>query len=103
MSRAAAVRFGKRDPGTTLAYAFRSGQIGFIDGPGSMPDGALCLASGPTELIRDLISGLCRHGYDGVTLLIPGIPESSSDTDAYLAFKRFSDRIELSLARQVPA
>jgi hypothetical protein len=88
----------ERDPGTTLAYAYRSGQIGFIDGPGSMPDGALFLGSGPQQIIRDLISGISRHAYDGVTLLVPGVPESESDEAAYTAFMRFFERIQDQLA-----
>lgn len=86
-----------RAAGATLAYCFRSGQIGFIDGPGSMPDGALFLAAGPKEIVHELIGGLGRRAYDGVTLLVPGVPESESEDAAYSAFIRFFERVELQL------
>lgn len=38
-----------------------------------------------------------RHGYDGVTLLIPGIPEADSDDDVMDALLRFRRLIEMRM------
>jgi hypothetical protein len=93
------LKHGDRPAGTTLAYAFRSGLIGFIDGPGPMPDGALWIVSGAREQIHELVAGNARRAYDNETLLVPGVPEAQSDPAAYEAFRNFHDRIHGLLAK----
>lgn len=38
-----------------------------------------------------------RHGYDGVTLLVPGVPEADGDDDAMDALLRFRRLIEMRM------
>lgn len=52
----------------------------------------LPIASGPARKLRDEISGVARHAYDGVTLLVPGVPEAPTEDaalDALLKFKQW--------------
>lgn len=37
------------------------------------------------------MSARLRHGYDGKTLLVPGIPEARDQGEAYEALKRFKE------------
>ncbi|HAF44690.1 MAG TPA: host nuclease inhibitor protein [Gallionellaceae bacterium] len=69
-----------------IAYCYRSGQIRFGR---KVPEGAIQVAVGPAKPLRELIRNVARHAYDGVTLLVPGIPEAASDEDAGDALQRF--------------
>lgn len=73
---------------TTLAYCFASGHIEFGH---RCPSGALPMARGPERTVRELIEGNCRHGYDGVTLLVPGVPEAPDQSAGVAALERFLD------------
>jgi hypothetical protein len=85
---------------TTTAYAFRSGQIGFIPGSQPVPDGALVIAKGPTEIVRSVVQGAARLAYDNQTWLVPGCPEAENENAAYDAFIRFFERIRDHMARR---
>lgn len=74
----------------TFAYCFASCEIGFSD---VMPPGSLPIAKGPDKTLRAFISGIARHTYDGETLLVPGIPEATDETEALKAFVRFHEWI----------
>lgn len=81
------------------ATADRTGVIEFeriadVDG------GAITFASGPARQLRELVEVNARHSYDGVTLLVPGIPEAPTDEEALKALRRFRELIELRLAGQ---
>ena len=41
--------------------------------------------------VRRVVSALARHAYDGVTLLVPGMPEARNQADAMTALIRFRD------------
>lgn len=75
-------------PRPTIAYCYASGVIEFGPYP---PRGTLPIAAGPREKLEELISGACRHAYDGKTLLVPGIPEAATQSDGLDALKRFRD------------
>lgn len=75
-----------------IAYAWASGRIDFGR---KVPDGALCIATGPAKTLRSTIEVLARHGYgksEGV-LLVPGIPEASSQAAGILALIVFQRRV----------
>ncbi len=70
------------------AYCFASGHIEFGR---SIPSGAIVIARGPAELLRDFIEVNARHGYrtrrvhgrptkipGSETLLVPGVPEAAN-------------------------
>jgi len=61
------------------AYCFASGQIEFGR---SIPDGALPIAVGPSQKLRDFIEPVARHGYH--TRLIKGRPTKIPGTDSLL-------------------
>ena len=83
----------------TVAYAYRGGQIGFISPPrdGGIPEGTLFIARGDADLVRDIVSGLARRAYDNETLIVPGCPEATDDTQALDAFKQFAARVQNAL------
>lgn len=73
-----------------IAYCYRSGQIMFGR---SVPEGAIKVAQGPAKKLREMITCVARHAYDGKTLLVPGIPEAETEQDAENALRRFLDWI----------
>jgi hypothetical protein len=79
-----------------IAYAFRSGHIGFGT---SVPDGALFIANGPAKQVGQIVRGNARLAYDNETWLVPGCPEAQNDEEAYKAFVAFFDRIRKQLIR----
>lgn len=84
-----------------IAYAFRSGHIDFASkyfGHG-IPQGALFIAEAPINILGPIIRGLARHAYDGVTLLVSGVPEAADEDEAYDKFKVFFDRVQIALGR----
>lgn len=72
------------------AFCYASGRIEFGH---HLPDGALPIARGQSRKLRELISAHARHGYDGKTLLVPGVPEASGPTAAMHALGRWLDRL----------
>ena len=68
------------------AFCWRDGKIGFAS---RLPKGAMLLFRGPSEKLRDLLSTKSRHAYDGVTLLVPGVPEAENEGEAFKAVCRF--------------
>lgn len=79
-----------------IAYAFRSGHIGFGT---TVPDGALLIAKGPKKIIGPIVRGNARLAYDNETYLVPGCPEAENDEQATIAFMRFFDRIRKSVEK----
>ena len=79
----------------TLAYCYRNGVLGFTDS--ACPDGALPVAKGNGKKWRQQVEVLCRLAYDGVRLLVPGVPEAENDTDALNAVYRFQAALEWAL------
>lgn len=73
-----------------LAYAWRSGQIGFGE---KLPAGALSLARDEESKLRETVAGLARHAWDGKTLLVPGVPEQADDSKALEAHVAFQMRV----------
>jgi hypothetical protein len=57
------------------AYCWASGLIQFGR---KVPEGAIAIASGPAEPLRDAITTYARHGKGASTgcLLVPGVPEA---------------------------
>jgi hypothetical protein len=76
-------------PIIAVAFCDASGVIEF--GP-TCPPGRLPIAAGPRAKLERLIIGACRHGYDGTTLLVPGIPEADSQSAGLDALKAFRER-----------
>jgi hypothetical protein len=79
------------------AYAFASGHIGFTDS--ALPNGALLLAYGPEDVVRSTVEGNARRAYDNETLLVPGCPETETQTAALEAFAKFFERVQLKLGK----
>jgi len=73
---------------TIFAYCWASGQIEF--GP-RVPQGALAIAKGREDALRDLMCAASRHAYDGETLLVPGVPEAPDQIAAVDALKAWCD------------
>lgn len=80
-----------------VAYAWRSGEIGIGD---EIPNGALPIArSENRQALEYVISACARHAYDGVSLLVPGVPEAQTDGEALEALAAFHEAVESSLQR----
>ncbi|MCR5943965.1 host nuclease inhibitor protein [Ochrobactrum sp. XJ1] len=78
------------------AYCYRSGEIGFGN---STPQRALELAhSRRSRELRKIIEINARHGKTGSILLVPGVPEADSDTEALEACLRFKKLVAMRLA-----
>lgn len=75
-------------------FCWRDGRIEF--GRRS-PRNALPLATGPLRRLRGIVCAKARHAYDGSTLLVPGVPEAETDTDALSAAVDFSKRLKSAL------
>ena len=67
------------------AHVWRTGEIVFRSKGRACPEGALPLPDVP----RSLIEVRARRGYDGKTLLVPGIPEARTDEAAMKALDAF--------------
>lgn len=68
------------------AYCYASGLIEFGE---RVPDGALPVFEGEEGYVRKLIEVTARHAYDGVSLLVPGVPEAPEQMAAVDALIRF--------------
>lgn len=82
------------------AYAYRGGQIGFQRMSEPMPEGTLLVAVGPERIVGPLVRGLARLAYDNETYLVPGVPETEDDEQAFKAFMMFFDRVRIALERK---
>ncbi|EIX0306246.1 host nuclease inhibitor protein [Salmonella enterica] len=71
---------------TITAYCWASGLIEFGN---TLPEGALPIVTGSEKQVRDVVTVLARHAYNG-DLLVPGIPEAASQDEAREALVRFS-------------
>lgn len=75
------------------AYAWRNGRIEFGN---KVPEGAICFASGKAKKVRAVVTATARQAYDGVTLLVPGVPEAENDDaamDALITYSRWTERL----------
>ena len=71
-------------------FCFRTGVIGFRENPADIPRGSITIAVGESEALKHKVSACARHDYDGVTLLVPGVPEADTDQEAYDALVRWT-------------
>ena len=85
------------EPIYVTCYAYRGGVIEFAPASAGVPDGALLIATGQRGAIVPVVCGLARRAYDNATLLVPGCPEATNDTEAYEAFAKFFERVQRSL------
>ncbi|MGO1072587.1 hypothetical protein [Lysobacter sp. CA199] len=69
-----------------IAYCFASGHIRFGQ---IVPPGAIEIARGRADELREQITATARLAYDGETLLVPGVPEASDDDEKALALNRY--------------
>ena len=74
-----------------FAYCYPNGVIKFRSAKLGLPKGALPIVRGPGKIVREEISSKARHGYDGKTLLVPGVPEAPDQLAGVEALKRFND------------
>ncbi|EBI2125149.1 host nuclease inhibitor protein [Salmonella enterica] len=74
---------------TITAYCWASGLIEFGN---TLSEGALPIVTGSEKRVRDVVTVLARHAYNG-DLLVPGIPEAASQDEAREALVRFSRAI----------
>lgn len=83
----------------TRAYCYASGLIGFGT---KIPKGALVIARGPEQPLKEFIESRARHGYrtklvngrptkvrGSDTLLVPGLPEADNQRVALDALHRW--------------
>lgn len=63
-----------------FAYCWENGLIAFGH---TIPEGVALMAhSDNEELLREKMNVWARHAYDGVSLLVPGIPEAGDPAEA---------------------
>lgn len=72
---------------TIIAYCFASGQIQF----GSyVPEGAIAIAQGKEETVREVIEVTARLSrHDNETLFVPGVPEAFNQREGLTALARY--------------
>lgn len=64
------------------------------------PDSTCAMfAEGPAKLLRKAVMMRARMGYDGVTLLMPGVPEAESAVAEFEAVAAFAVQIALLIER----
>ncbi|MCF4125015.1 host nuclease inhibitor protein [Methylobacterium sp. SyP6R] len=83
-----------------VVYCSRGGVIGIGR---RAPRGTLALISGPGRPLRSIVEVVARHAYTGGDLLVPGIPEATSDVEALEAAGSFRDQVARRLADRVGA
>lgn len=89
----------KPSTGTTIAYCWRSGLLGFADG--TLPDGALPLDRGTGDEWRGGVEVMCRLMKDGSgRYLVPGVPEAENDEEALQAVFKFREWIKQRALRR---
>lgn len=82
----------------TIAFVYRSGEIGFNE---RLPDGAIPITNSKySNKLKKAVEANARHSYDGKTLLVPGVPEAKSESDALLSVDYFRDIIEMRMANK---
>jgi hypothetical protein len=72
-----------------VGFCYRSGEIDTCTG--APPDGTIPFVrsrKGPARL-KEVISVKARRAYDGVNLLVPGIPEAVDDAAALDALEKW--------------
>ena len=72
---------------TVFVYCGRNGVISYSENP--QEQGLVRLAAGKPDEVKPIVEVLARHAYDGRTLLVPGIPEATTDHEAHAAARRF--------------
>ncbi|ECQ6404744.1 host nuclease inhibitor protein [Salmonella enterica subsp. enterica] len=75
---------------TIIAYCWASGLIEFGN---TLLEGALPIVTGSENQVRDEVTVMARHAYNG-DLLVPGIPEAADQNEAREALERFSRVIQ---------
>jgi hypothetical protein len=86
------------------AYCYRNGVIKFSNDPPvkkrwKLPKGALPLATGPEDVLREIISAIARESYPtkrggtDTVPLVPGVPEAADSEAALDAVDRFVKQI----------
>lgn len=75
-----------------VAWCWASGQIEFGD-VGTVPDGAIVVASGAKAHLRVVIEATARHGKGASAgkLLVPGIPEAEDQQEAGDALEKWTE------------
>lgn len=81
-----------------FAVCWSNGVIEFV-GDGLLPDGALPIIKGDEQVVRGIIDQFARLGHDNTTLLVPGIPEALTSTEAESALASFSLRVRSALGQ----
>lgn len=62
---------------------------GVIEFGRHVPVSAIESASGPKRPLREYISVMARHAYDGETLLVPGVPEAEDQEHGVDALRKW--------------
>ncbi len=74
------------DMADTIAFCWASGLIQFGD---QVPEGAIEIARGDDQVVREILVTNSRHAYDNVSLLVPGVPEAANQTEGGDALECF--------------
>jgi len=73
-------------------FAWANGVIGFGE---SVPEGALPIVAAARGTIIPKVKARARLAYDNRTLLVPGIPEATTDSARLDALMRFRALVNL--------
>ncbi|GAA4475442.1 hypothetical protein GCM10023157_04290 [Gluconacetobacter asukensis] len=79
------------------AYCYADRKIEFGK---TIPNGDLPCGRGPARKLRDVVSVNARHAKDGISLLVPGIPEATNEFEAIEKLKWFRDLVEMRMSGQ---
>lgn len=74
---------------SAAAVCDAQGIVDFYDS-NDVPEGLLVVFHAPSmRRARAVASAVCRHAWDGKTLLVPGIPEAETEADGLEALRKF--------------
>lgn len=64
-----------------------------------VPKGTMMIVTGHGRRLKRILGVWARHAYDGKRLLVPGVPEATTDLQAMEAVKQFQRLLLTQLAK----
>jgi hypothetical protein len=81
---------------TIFAHCDAAGAIQYGE---YVPKGSLPILRGDEDIVKKVVGGLCRKGYEGQEI-VPGIPEAKDQNEALDAMFKFKEVVEQAAAKE---
>lgn len=76
---------------------------GLIHFRAKCPPGAICIASGPEKIVRDIVEVNATHCWDNKSFRVGNLATAGNDDDALDALCEFQHRIEGQIKKRLQA